>query len=174
MLGFRKFQLSLKTIMMVVLTAAAASALFSKVYQHTGGLPAWGTDVPSLFLLAVLLTSLALGNWKEHSFVQIMLQITISCLGYLVLIQISEAHFERAIRYWFQVAFALTVCVPLLARRYAKLRLPRGPRRNWWKKTCEAVFFSFLNVILVSGGGVFQWALYMLLSEFVKMTPVPG
>jgi hypothetical protein len=51
--------------------------------------------------------------------------------------------------------------------------LPRGPRRNWWKKTCEAVFFSFLNVILVSAGGVFQWALYMLLSEFVKMAPIP-
>jgi hypothetical protein len=173
MLGFKSFQLSLKTIMMVVLTAAAASALYAKVYLHTGALAGWGTDVPSLFLLAIVLTSFALGNWKEHSLVQIMLQITISCLVYLVLIQISEAQFDRAMRYWFQGSFALLVCLPLLARRYVKSRMPRGPRRNWWKKTCEAVFFSFLTIILVSAGGLFQWALYMLLSEFLKIPPVP-
>lgn len=26
-------------------------------------------------------------------------------------------------------------------------------RLRWWKKTCEAVFFSFLNMMLISLGG---------------------
>ncbi|MGC8642289.1 MAG: hypothetical protein ACP5XB_20700 [Isosphaeraceae bacterium] len=172
MLGIGKFQLSLKTIMMVVLTAAAASALFAKVYQHTGILGGfWAVDAPSLFLLAILLTAFALGNWKEHNSIQIMLQMTISCLGYLVLIQISEAHFERATRYWFQLVFSLTVCVPLLARRYVKARVPRGPRRDRLKKTCEAVFFSFLNIVLLSGGALYQGAVYILVTAFLKIPP---
>jgi hypothetical protein len=171
MWGIRKFQLSLKTIMMIVLTAAAASALFAKIYQHTGIFPGWGIDAPSLFLLAILLTAFALGNWKEHGPFQIMLQITLACLGYLVLIQISEAQFERATRYWFQGVFALTVCAPLLARRYVKSNVPRGPRRDGLKKTCEAVFFSFLNIVLLSGGALFQGVVYLLVTQFLKIPP---
>ena len=134
MLGIKRFQLSLKTIMMIVLTAAAASALFAKIYQHTGIFPGWGIDAPSLFLLAIFLTAFALGNWKEHSPSQIMLQITLACLGYLVLIQISEAQFERATRYWFQGVFALTVCAPLLARRYVKSTRSQRTSKRWLEK----------------------------------------
>ncbi len=162
--------------MMMVLTAAAATALFAKVHQHTGamGQPGWGIDVPSLLLLAVVLTAVALGSWKEHTSVQIMLQITIACLGFLVLLQVGEAQYERATRYWFQSLFAVTVCAPLVARRYVKAKMPRGARRNWWKKTCEAVFFSFLNVVLISAGGAFQGTLYMLLNQFLlQMNAVP-
>jgi hypothetical protein len=170
----KKFQVPMRTAMMMVLTAAVASALFVKVFQHTSAAGVgWNVDAPSLFLTAILLTAVALGSWKEHSSFQIMLQLTIACLGYLVLIQIGEAALLRATRYWFQASFALTVCAPLLARRYVKARLPRGPWRTWWKRTCEAVFFSFLNLVLVSAGGLCQTALYYLLVEFLHVPGAP-
>jgi hypothetical protein len=161
------------TIMMFVLTAAAGMALFVKIQQHTDAvLPAgWNLDVPSLFLLAIGLTALALGSWKEHSAVQIMLQVTCACVGCLTLIWIGEAKYERAIRYWCQGMFAATVTIPMLARRFIKAGLPRGPRRDWWKKTCEAVFFSFLTMILVTAGGLLQAAVYGLATN---IPPAPA
>jgi hypothetical protein len=151
------FRLRMSTLMMFVLMAAAASALFVEVRGHTGpGIAGWQVDGPTLFVLAIGLTGLALGAWKEHTATQTMLQVTLACLGCLTLIWIGEAGFNRGLRYWFQAAFGLTVPLPLLARRYVKATLPRGPRQAWWKRTCEAVFFSFLNIMLVTAGSLFQ------------------
>jgi hypothetical protein len=155
----RKIRFSMGTTMMFVLTAAAATALFTKIRRHTGAIttqPGWKTDVPSLFLLAIVLTAIALGSWKEHTAVRILLQVTLACLGCLTLIWIGEAQYERAIRYWSQGTFAALVTIPMLARRFVKSALPRGPRRDWWKKTCEAVFFSFLTIMLITVGGLLQ------------------
>jgi hypothetical protein len=164
---FRMIRFSMGTIMIFVLMVAAGMALFVKIQQHTEGLvrpavlpPGWRLDVPSLFLLAIALTAVALGSWKEHTAVQIMLQVTLACFSCLTLIWIGEAQYERAIRYWCQGTFAATVTIPMLARRFVKSGLPRGPRRDWWKKTCEAVFFSFLTMLLVTAGGLLQAAIY--------------
>jgi hypothetical protein len=172
-----RIRFSTGTIMMFVLTAAAAMALFVKIRHYTdvvlvGILAAagWRIDVPSLFLLAIGLTALALGSWKEHSAAQIMLQVTCACVGCLTLIWIGEAQYERAIRYWCQGMFAATVTIPMMARRFVKTGLPRGPRRDWWKKTCEAVFFSFLTMLLVTAGGLLQAAVYGL-AKNIPPTP---
>jgi len=171
----RKIQFSLRAIAMFVLTAAAASALYVKILRHTGAVTptAWKVDVPSLFILAICLTAVALSSWKEHTAVQTMLQITLACVGCLALIWIGEARYERAIRYWFQGTFAATVSLPLLARRFVKSELPRGPRRDWWKKTCEAIFFSFLNMMLVTAGGLLQAGIYLSSSQFLAIPVGP-
>ncbi len=158
-----KVRFSMATIMMLVVTVAAASALYAKVRKHTEliTITGWKVDVPSLFLLAIGLTAVALASWKEHSAAQAMLQMTLTCVGCLVLIGICEAQYERAVRYWFQGTFAVTVSLPLLVRRFVKSELPRGPRRDFWKKTCEAIFFSFLNMLLVTCGGMVQAAVYL-------------
>jgi hypothetical protein len=164
----RKIRFSMGTIMMFVLMAAAAMALFVKIQHLIEGSPippGWNLDVPSLFLLAIALTAVALGSWKEHSAVQTMLQVTLACVGCLSLIWIGEAQYERAIRYWCQGTFAATVTLPLLARRFVKSGMPRGPRRDWWKKTCEAIFFSFLTMMLVTAGGLVQTGVYMMASS---------
>ena len=155
---FGRIRFTLAASMMLVLTAAAASALYAKIYQHMGSTIAmgWKVDVPTLCLLAIFLTAIALGSLKAHSAVQTMLQATLACLGGLTLIWLGEARFERAIRYWFQAAFAATVTLPLFARALVKSTCPRGPRRDWWKKTWEAVLFSFVNIILVTAGALFQ------------------
>jgi peptidoglycan/LPS O-acetylase OafA/YrhL len=176
---FRMIRFSMGTIMIFVLMVAAGMALFVKIQQHTEGLvrpavlpPGWTLDVPSLFLLAIALTAVALGSWKEHTAVQIMLQVTLACFSCLTLIWIGEAQYERAIRYWCQGTFAATVTIPMLARRFVKSGLPRGPRRDWWKKTCEAVFFSFLTMLLVTAGGLLQGAIYTAASAIsARSTP---
>ena len=84
----RKIRFSMGTILMFVLMAAAAMALFAKIQHLTDVVtpPGWKIDVPSLFLLAIVLTAVALGSWKEHTAVQTMLQVTLTCLGCLTLI----------------------------------------------------------------------------------------
>jgi hypothetical protein len=99
--------------------------------------------------------------------------MTLTCLGCLVLIWIGEAQFERGIRYWFQATFAITVTVPLVARRMVKEHMPRGERREWWKKTCEAVFFSFVNMMLVTVGGLLQAAVYWGALSFLATPGAP-
>jgi hypothetical protein len=165
---FRLIRFSMGTIMMFVLMVAAGMALFVKIQQLTDSVaapaalpPGWNLDVPSLFLLAIALTAVALGSWKEHTAVQTMLQVTLACFGCLTLIWIGEAQYERAIRYWCQGTFAAMVTIPMIGRRYVKSSLPRGPRRDWWKKTCEAIFFSFLTMLLVTAGGLLQAAVYL-------------
>lgn len=171
----RKIRFSMGTTMMFVLMMAAAMALFVKIYGYADELPpGWKVDVPSLFLLAIGLTALALGSWKEHSASQIMLQVALACVGCLTLIWIGEAKYERAIRYWCQGVFAATVTLPMLARRFIKASMPRGPRRDRWKKTCEAVFFSFLTMMLVTAGGLVQAGVYALATNLPTPTaPVP-
>lgn len=163
------------TVMMFVVMAAAAMALYVKIDRYTGPLlPAgWKVDVPVLFLLAIALTALALGSWKEHSAVQIMLQVTLACVGCLSLIWIGEAKYDRAIRYWCQGMFAATVTIPMIVRRLVKTGMPRGPRRDWWKKTCEAAFFSFLTMLLVTAGGLLQAAVFLIGVELLGVSPNP-
>jgi hypothetical protein len=177
----RKLRFSMGTIMMFVLMAAAAMALFVKIQRLTNAIlvggpipPGWNLDVPCLFLLAIALTAVALGSWKEHSAVQTMLQVTLACVGCLSLIWIGEAKYERAIRYWCQGTFAATVTLPMLARRFVKSSMSRGPRRDWWKKTCEAIFFSFLTMMLVTAGGLLQATVYMVASNIPTTPATPS
>jgi Ca2+/Na+ antiporter len=172
----RKIRFTMGAIMMFVLMIAAAMALFVKIQQYTdpATLPGLKIDVPSLFLLAIVLTAVAFGSWKEHTVVQIMLQVTLACFIALTLIWISEAQYERAIRYWCQATFAATVTLPMIARRFVKSGMARGPRRDWWKKTCESVFFSFLTMMLVTAGGLFQFAVYEAATNLpAAKTPAP-
>jgi hypothetical protein len=153
---------SMGTIMMFVLAAAAGSALYAKVRSYSGVIPhtGWKTDVPILCIVAVALTAVTLAAWKDHSSVLAMLQFSLACVGCLTLTWIVEAQWERGVRYWYQGTFALTVTLPILIRSYAKTRMPRGPRRDRAKRVCEAVFFSYLNILLVTIGILLQGLVY--------------
>ncbi len=155
----RGFRFSIATLLMLVVTTASASALFAKVKAHSElpTWPSWKYDSPTLMTLAIGLTAVALGALKDHTSVQTMLQATIAYLGYLSLIWLAEAGRVRILLYWFQTAFALTVALPLVGRKLVKSGLPRGPRRSWWKKTCEAFVFSFLNILMVAAGALIQF-----------------
>jgi hypothetical protein len=77
------FRFSMATLMMLVVTAAAASALFAKVQAHSEdpSRPTWKYDSPALVTLAIALTAVALGALKDHSVAQTMFQATIAYLG---------------------------------------------------------------------------------------------
>jgi hypothetical protein len=146
----RTIRFSMATAMMLVATAAAGSAFFVKVQKHAPGRrPHMKVDAPVLAVLAVGLTAVAVGAYRGHTASQMMLQMTIACLAFVVLIGMAEAKMDRAMLYWFQAAFGLVVTIPLLARRAVTTRMEPGPRRDWWRGTCEALVFSFVTMILV-------------------------
>ncbi len=153
------FRFSLALAMMLVVTAAAISALFVKIYEHipTTNQPYLKVDAPVLFLLSIVLTAIGLGALKGHNAVQMMLQITVACLSYVSLIGLAETGRERPLLYWFQIGFGLLVTIPLVARQSVKTRIERGPRRKFWKNTCEAIFFAFLTMMLVLLGLLLQF-----------------
>ncbi len=164
----KRMRFSVATVMMLVATAAACSALFAKARDH---IPAVNQgyirfDAPFLFVVALVLTAVALGALKGHTAIQTMLQTTIACLGYLSLIGLAEAGMERPLLYWFQVSFGLLVTIPLLGRRAVKMGMERGPRRTWWKGTCEAVLFAFFTMMLVLGGVLIQFVAIQAASAF--------
>jgi hypothetical protein len=168
----RKFRFSMAMAMMMVVTAAAASALFAKVRAHTpaANQPYLKIDAPILFIAAIGLTAVALGALKGHSAGQMMLQITVACLSYVSLIGLAETGRERPLLYWFQVSFGVLVTAPLLARMFVKAEMERGPRRTWWKKTCEAVFFAFLTMMLVLFGILLQFLTVAIGGQVLKGT----
>lgn len=165
-----RFRFSLANMLMLVVTAGAASALFAKVKAHSENpaRPSWKYDSPTLVTIAIGMTAVALGALKDHSAVQTMLQATIAYLGYLSLIWLAEAGQLRILLYWFQIAFALTVALPLLARRIVKSEMPKGPRRTWWKRTFEALVFSFLNMLMVATGALLQFLTYEIGGQALK------
>ncbi len=162
-----RFRVSIATMLMLVLTAAVASAFFAEVREHGGSsTPVWKIDLPTLATVAIASTAVALGSMKGHSPVQMMLQATLAYLGYLSLIWLGEAKMERPLLYWFQASFALTVALPMLIRRSVKARMPRGPRRTWWKRTMEAIVFSFLNMLLIVAGAMAQLYIAEIVGSF--------
>jgi hypothetical protein len=171
-----KMRFSVATVMMLVVTAAACSALFVKARRHVPvfSQPSVKFDVPLLFVVAIVLTAVALGALKRHTAVQMMIQVTAACLGYLSLIGLAEAGMKRPLSYWFQVCFGLVVTIPLLARRAVKSGMAQGPRRDWWKGTCEAVLFSFFTMMLVLLGLVFQYAVLDTAGTFMAKPSVSG
>lgn len=157
----RRIRFSMRSILMLVLTAAAASALFAKVSSLLAGRPSdWRVDAPALLLLGIGLTALAIGTVRRHTAFQTMLQATLSCVMLLVLVQFTDLRNDfRAIRaalYWFQGVFALTVALPLLAWRLLLAEMEVGGRRDWWRGTMEAVVASFFNLALVAIGALLQ------------------
>ena len=166
-----RFRISLATVMIVVVTAAAASALFASLVRHlpTGTIPsAIRYDIAILFVAAIILTGMAIAARKGHSPHLTMFQITLACLAYLGLLSLAEISRGRPVYYWYQASFALMVVIPLIARRIIKRRIDKGPRRTLWMKRCEAVAFAFLNMVLVLIGAGVQLLLFLLVVYVLK------
>jgi hypothetical protein len=163
----RKMRFTMATVMMLVVTAAVAFALFAKARDHVPNVqyPYVNIDAPAIFVISIALTAIALGALKAHSSGQIMLQVVLAYLAYLALISMAEAGLVRPLMYWFQACFALLATAPLIARAHVKAEMERGPRRTWWKKTTEAVLFSFLTICLVLMSSFLQWITTLLLSS---------
>ncbi len=162
-----KFRFTMATVMMAVVTAAVASALFARARDHipASSYPYLTVDAPAVFVLSIILTAVALGALKSHTPGQVMLQIDLACLSYFGLILLAEAGALRPLLYWFQVSFALQAALPLIARSHIKADMERGPRRDWWKKTTEAVLFSFFTIFIVLVSSFLQWLTVMLVTS---------
>ena len=170
-----RLRLSIATVMMVTLTAGSAAALFAQILPHLGWNGPQGNfpeDHAALFVAAIITTAIGLAAWRKHTPFQAMLQITLACLALLSLNGLAELcaawKTERPLHYWYQVAFVLLVIAPLVARRVIQTRTEPGPLRDWRTRTCEAVAFSLLNVILVLIGLFLQLLTADVLDDITK------
>jgi hypothetical protein len=163
----RKMRFTMATVMMLVVTAAVAFALFAKARDHipTATHPYMNVDAPAVFVISIALTGMALGALKAHSPGQIMLQVVLAYLAYLGLITLAEAGAFRPLLYWFQASFAILAVGPLIARSYVKAEMERGPGRTWWKKTTEAILFSFFTITIVLVSGFLQWLTTLIVTS---------
>ena len=92
-----RLRVSIATVMMLVVTAAAASGLaarlirsqFADAIAQAAGAARPG-DIVAVLILAIVLTALALAARKGHTANQAMLQITLSCLGCLYVFSLPE------------------------------------------------------------------------------------
>ena len=157
----RKFRFSMATAMVGVVTAAVASALFARLRDNLttvpSTLPYLSVDVPAAFVLSIAVTAMSLGAFKAHSPKQVLLQMVLAYLSYFSVILLAEAGAYRPLFYWFQAGCLLLVALPLMARSSIKAEMERGPRRDWWKRTTEAVVFSFFTVVIVTLSSWLQW-----------------
>jgi hypothetical protein len=156
---FKTMRFSVATVMMLVVTAAACSALFAKAREHVPAVnqPSEKFDTPFNFVLGIVLTAVALGSFRGHTAVQMMLQATVACLGFLSLIWLAEAGMRRPLAYWLEAGVGLLVTIPLVARRAVGSGMAPGPRRDWWRGTCESLPFSFVSMMLVLVGLFVQY-----------------
>jgi hypothetical protein len=165
-----RFRISMASIMMLVVAAAAASALFTKIVGTISGeFGEWKYDVPAVIIIAVALTAIALGAFRNHSGIQMMIQATGAYLGFLSMIWIIEQEHYRIAIYWFQILFAGLVVFPFLARRFARARSGVEDDPGWLARATEALPLAFGNMILVLAGAWFQWTGFMYLAMVVQM-----
>jgi hypothetical protein len=155
-----RFRFTMATVMLLVVTSAAASALFAKVHALT---PASGApylsnvDSGILVIATVVMVGATLGTLKGHSPAQIMLQVTLACLGLYLFLTMVEAKLRHPLLYWLHACFLVLVLIPALVRRAAKDRIERGPARNRRKRTCEAIMFSFVTMMIVMLALFLEW-----------------
>lgn len=152
-------RLTMATVMYLVVTAAAATALMVRLGRHIPPIPQGTTlryEIAGLFVGAIVLTAVALAARKRHSAYLAMVQITVACLAFLSLISIAEVSTFRPVLYWYQATFAVLVVIPLVIRRIIKLRMDKSPLRASRMKLCESFAFAFLNLVLVMIGVLVQ------------------
>lgn len=165
-----RFRISMASIMMLVVVAATASALFAKIVEIISSeFAEWKYDIAAVFVLAIALTAIALGALRSHSGVQMMIQATAVYLSFLSIIWIVEREHYRIAIYWFQVLFAGTVAFPLLALRFAKADAEGETGQGWPRRLFESLPLAFGNLILVFLGVWFQWIGFMYGASIVQM-----
>lgn len=114
----RRFRVSMRTLMIFVLAAAVASALFIELARpfKAKSLTTWAIDVPTIVLLGIALNAVALGCWLRISPDRVLVQFTLCCLLVLGGVWLWQSKFDRGLLYWLQISFAVVVVVPLAGR----------------------------------------------------------
>ncbi|MBX6314264.1 MAG: hypothetical protein IRY99_15330 [Isosphaeraceae bacterium] len=158
----RRPRITLGTAMIAVLALAAASALFVKIRRLlVGNAPPNGTDLGALTVLAIALTGIVIGCLRRTSPNRTLLQIAMTCGFALLLIEIGETY-PRFIIYSFEVAFGLTIALPLLAQRAVEASLGPGARRDRAIGTLGVLLDCGLNLVFSTIGMVINFFLLEL------------
>jgi hypothetical protein len=96
----------------LVAALAPAIALYARLVENVGA----DLDLPTVTLLAIVLTGIAVGAWRRASPVQVIVQIGLTCALLTARIEIDST---RLANYWLALVVAVTIVLPLLARAQA-------------------------------------------------------
>lgn len=161
-----RFRISMASIMVLVVAAAAASALFAKIVKIiSDAFGEYKYDAGAVVIIAIALTAIALGTLRNHSGVQMMIQAAGTYLGFLSLLWIIDGEHMRAVFYWFQASFAGMIVFPLLARRFAGVEPEAGAEPGWLGRVLETLPLIFCNIVLVTIGQFFYCLMILYFYE---------
>src|SRR4051812_16155527 len=94
----RRLRVRMSTLMVFVLTAAVASALFvelRRLLKPMGSSARVDIDVPTVLILGLALNAAALGALRRLAPVQVLVQISVCCLLFLTGVWACEWHLWR-------------------------------------------------------------------------------
>ncbi len=160
----RRFRFSLGSLMVFILTAAAASALYAKIIELLNGTanPISAYDVANVVLIALLLSSTIVVCIRRETVNQGMFQVTLSCVVILATLALIEENLVRLLLYWAQLCFAVLLVLPLVLRRLALDGEETESRRAWLVWVAEVLLGSFANIILVLLGILIQCSPFLI------------
>lgn len=164
----RRVRLTMGTMMIGVLTAAVASALFAELRQliKTPQSLALQVDVPTIVLLGISLNAVALGCWRKLTVEQVLAQIAICCFLILVGAWIWDAKLTRVLRYWLQLSFGVAFVLPLLVQTVVGGDARNSPRNPWLISSLNNVMLAYVNFVVVLLVAVFQTIIILLMNMF--------
>ncbi|SIO25828.1 hypothetical protein SAMN05444166_3292 [Singulisphaera sp. GP187] len=161
-----RFRLTMRTMMIAVLTAAMASALFSELWRllKASSTSNVHVDVPTIVILGICLNAVAIGCWGRLTLEQTFIQIAICCLMVLTAAWIWESKLTRLMRYWLQLSFAVGVVLPLFVRTIIVDKKKPTPRTRRIASNINNIIFAYINFIIVLIVAVFQLLVLYVLS----------
>lgn len=161
----RRLRFTMRTLMIFVLTAAVASAMFGELARLLKGLPMnLAIDVPSIVLTAIALNAVALGCLLRLSVDQVLVQITVCCLLVLAGAWLWEWKLDRGLRYWLQASFAAVVVLPLLIKAAAMSEDDPSTRSRRVVAGVEVLLLAYANYVAILVVAMFQTLILVLLA----------
>src|SRR5262249_9739614 len=142
-------QFTLRAAMAAVLASALACTLYLEVYRsNSGPVP---LHVASSTILAVILSSVAIGSLLKSSFAEIMALIVVSCLIVMGLIRFKSVWIScrESNLYLFDICLAAAFVLPAVVKKIAVEAMVPGTSRDRVLSTASWIQLLFINILVV-------------------------
>lgn len=158
----RLVRFSIRSLMLLVLCAASASALFAKLqslWAPIGG--DYVVDGPALVVLGIGLNAVFLAAIRKHSIYQYMFQVTVACGLLLGDVRLFE-YKSRLVHYALAINIFALLIAPFLLRTLYR-RKPRGTAlRNRVRMFYRPYALGVINLLILTLESGIQVTIYLI------------
>ena len=146
-----RLKISIATLMMLVVTAASALALFAGINERWHGPPDVINPWPVVMVIAIIANGLILAALRKHASTQAMLQITVVCVLFSAFIRWNEAYWALFLLLHYSPFVLFLVLVLLWIGLPAILIMEVSEsQRSMWIKIFEPMLCIVINVLFLS------------------------